>query len=1141
MKGFRGILLFLLILTHGLGDSLEVAASASTSALQAVAKDLKAISFYRGAIRQLEVIAVNKRSREDDVNIRSQIIENYYRMDAVLFRLAHDNHRSPAEAAASGLEYKKSLGVVVDLVTRFAKEYSQVPEVGRMIFLRGKSYAELEKSDQAIADFKYFVQNFKKSSDLSNAEFSLNDLLVKEKQYQAAIDYLLAYQVKPSDPYYPLYLDRLAFDYFYFNKINEAIATMKREIAYTVTPQLNKVERDAGDLEKLYLNCVLFYFTGHRSRLPDYTIDRLIPFVEQLNARKTTIKALKYFGKLLRGSGLSDELETLKELVYQSNLDKNDLVDFIQFSMEAETAEGGFPKLYQSIQQLAALQKLGFSLNPATKSLTDAASRLQKAVTAAKGSERVTSLASVLISVDVLLLKIHDKTPAEIGVRFNLAEALYLIKSYDASIAQYRWIVEHTQQTAVNSGLIEAARLQSATILYEVLQARGLFPKNLKVAPIPAHPPELAADLRKWLRFVDECHNPKDRLAIEDLRSQANRLLYSQGAVLEAIQRVQKDIDHGPTSKDVVASISLVVDTYVVSERWPEVFQFTGHILGNGQLKGDKLPELLKALKKTRQFSYFKITETLFSKAQYVDVLKRVDAFDKVVGGVVEATPADQLAANQLKAKVCTLGANAALGMKDRKLAISYFQKIPQGGMDLDMNLQLLLTRGSLEEEEFDFGKAARDYQNYLGLQRQGPPSPEMRKKSVLFAYLSGDTGLLSSVLADPKVCGPGSNFCENYHLLLKLRLSGGGKKVADNADRDLEQGDSAQKALRAILALATASRIDFGHRLKLLQTVASSFGGLDPLFQLPLLHVLARSLSMGLRLAALEVRRSSPIALDGHAIEKRVHFIEQMEKVLQQIVKMPWTRFRVLALAEWSNLYGVFAHDFSALPQPEGLSKDDLVVYKKSVEEARAPFQKKTEEFKKQALELARNSGIEAEDYLRLFGESDADSLMSPDQVMVRFQHVGESPPLLHGKFFATLHGPRPWRDALVRAADQGLLGQVQYLIQAASDQKWLGEREQSLARGGLLIFVGAAAEGLKEFQGKLTVETDDQKSQISSALIRGFYGVRNKEKVVQFLHDVHLTKALDPQDAAEIKNASAWAGTSLQSPVQGGPSEEE
>jgi hypothetical protein len=241
------------------------------------------------------------------------------------------------------------------------------------------------------------------------------------------------------------------------------------------------------------------------------------------------------------------------------------------------------------------------------------------------------------------------------------------------------------------------------------------------------------------------------------------------------------------------------------------------------------------------------------------------------------------------------------------------------------------MTEGSLAEEKFDFESASTSYRRYL--ENGGQASPDLRSKVLLFAWLSGKPGELQASLASKAICGKDPDpSCANY-------------------------SGASTKAKLHTLDRAT-QMVSISGKLSRLNDVDEQWKTEPPLGRYALQSKISEVVPEVLIALREQIRAEFRLKLDRATIAQRVHWAQQEEKIAVELTKQPWSKVHLVALIEAAGVYSDIVKDLKSMKQPKGLSEDDKVEYKKTIDEASAPFQTKADEYQKAATDFATTSG---------------------------------------------------------------------------------------------------------------------------------------------------------------------------------------
>ena len=816
------------------------------------------------------------------------------------------------------------------------------------------------------------IDYFPQSPDFIDAVLTYYELLINDKDYANALTTIRKVEDRSDETFYYLILNKIAFAYFYLNQIPQAITYLHRELS-TLPPFPEKAidEKAAtvefSDRERALTNCILFYFTGITRKIPEYTVPGSVAFIKSLQPGPATEKLLTYLIKLFRSTGMDPEIETFKKLVFEGFGKDSVLVDCLALILENENSKRQLSMIRETIWELTEIQKQPhFQITENARGkllpiLSAVISELQPRLEKSKDLPEAAQVSPVLISTYELLLKMMDHSEAKAKVHFDYAECLVLSKRYLDAVAHFRWVVEQGGSGSVQASLIDQAAFKAISTLYEDFNAKNQIPKTLKAAPIPEKSEKEAPELARWVKWIDDYHGTFGKDSIENFFYEANRVLYSRGQVKLALDRSVVLVRKNVKSKFSIPSASLVVDTYVASQRWNDVVTVSTEF---SPLFGKFNKEFEQRLLDVGALARLRIDESLYKAGKFQDVLQNVSLF-------LKSRPNQ----DPKFVDLLTLAANAALGLKDKKLANSYFRRIDLNKVGIEVSGAALLTSASIFEDSYDFEKAVGEYRRYLALHRgkKGVSTTELKDistKTILFAWMSGKPKLLPEVLNDRAVCGEGmAPLCEEYRLWETVQAAPV-QKNPEFTKKALMKFKSAKGSTRVVwglLALDNPRSLRLGEILEILESVADGWSKLDSLHQFALISRCAREVPESLKVAAEVVRTSSPIVLKKEAIRKRVNLIDQLEGTLQKIADGPWARVGALTINQWADLYGEFSSNVQKLPKPKGLSAEELKAYNQTIEELRSPLVKKENELRKKALERATQSGIEPDTFMKI------------------------------------------------------------------------------------------------------------------------------------------------------------------------------
>jgi TolA-binding protein len=1128
----------LAVSASAIADETEDARSPPTES-QGAAADLAALKFYRSSIVTLGALAKRKEGKPEAPMYLSRLADADYKVAALSFRLAHSS-AAGREGHADLTEYKSAMDQLVTVTTTLIDKYPKDAAVPRALFLRGQAEKELEKNVEGIRDFRALIDTYPGNDDMVSAQLSLYELFNRTKDYNTAIYYLKHYSVPKSEKYYPISLDHLAFAYFSINNIPEALKQLELELEVFPPPDAGAPPEAYSEREKILVNATLFYYTGIELKVPGYTVTDAVSYFDRLKPGPSSSKMAGHFANLLRSKGLDDELDVFKKALLASGAGAPELIEVLLASMENSLNKKRMDRLKVSTDELTGLfakltpeQRLAGKADKLSKLLGEASTQLNQTFLRAKGTPDEARVAPALIAIYSLMLKVSESEASREKIEFNMAEIFFGMKKYEAASIHYRWIADlHMPLEPEAQKLQRLARFKALTARYETLSEHKVFPKTLAPKPLEGAPEtELPKEATQWIAWLDQYEKGPHEEPADTFEFEAIRLLYSSGQVKDALDRAHTLLTAYPKSNQVMAASLLILDTYLASEKWEEVGQLARDFLKTADPKNT---EFRAKLAEAGSEATFKTIDALYKAGAFADALERADKF-------LALYPASK------RRQAClTLAGNAALALKDRKRALTYFNPLlKEGTVGADAQSAALLTSASVAEDAHDFAAAVDAYRRYLALPSKSRAlSPkelvQLRVKTLEYAWLSAQPSLLKATLNSQSICTPDvAEHCERFAALFSLSEAGrqnDSTATSHALDRALK-GNGPARAIWAAAALENSKGVSFNNRIQLLGIVSAGWDKLEPLSRYSLLPRLTASIPATLRLSAAEIRGMSRLKLEKPSLDKRTLFIQRLEAGIEKVLDLPWQRIRAGALNELAGLYADFCADLSALPPPAGLAADDLKTYNQTIAELQGPFRKKADDLRKQALDGATDAAVEAVAYNPIAQAFAAEHTQAAGaQAPMLLSSVRE--PVAGIPMLASIGSPAAFRALATTAASSGNWGLLAFLVEEAKDKNLVSEAQLSALRGISLSLAGAQAESLAELKEAASHLDGPGKLHALAALAVAYSGARAqkraKDAIEEFLSasdSASRRKVLTPGFARELAEGAPLAGADVSS----------
>jgi tetratricopeptide (TPR) repeat protein len=987
----------------------------------------KAVSSFGGIVQK------SKGSRREPAYLL-RFVQMVQETAAIEYRLAYG--RTKKGTAADLTEYKSMMKSSLTALDRLIVAYPNYMNISQAYRFRARALTELGQMNEAISDLKYFVGHWPTSPDAGIVNVDLWTALIQNKSYVDAIYYIKRYGLRPNDQYYNTALEKLAWCSYFLGSIEEAVAYTETEF---------KTARK-NDREKALSNLPLFYATGIEKKYPGITTAAALPRFQKSVSGEELGKLVVSLGYLLRSKGLDSDLETLRTAIETASIPDTSRSEFLLLVFENEQNREQYAAMKVTADQEIALytkssvlQKSSHHIDKVHASFMSGAQALQQVFTK-EGEAADPTLAATLVTVYSFILKTtKDDVLQQAKIHFNMAEVSYKLKDIEGATGHYRWAVDHLNfKKASEKELYNLAYRRALDTRYEVLKANKWIPQELAALPLSTAHKDVPKQISEWISWVDQFPSASyiaekmDSLAFE-----SNRILYSFNHVDDSVKRMTAFIKSYPTSKSAIPSASLIIDTYIASQNWIDTFKIASGFL---QVPALQATEFHTHLTDVVADSYCKILDSFYRDKKYAAALKGADDF-------IAKNPASKRKADMLE-----LAANASLGLGDKVKAVAYFDQLNQLGDKKPEIVNLsLMTNGSLAEEHFDFKDASGQYRRYL--ENGGAASPDLKSKTLLFAWLSGDAVVLSQALASPLLCGAKPDpDCSIY-------------RRRDTDDTPLNKVARA-KTISAKIALLNDIPNQWDHENSLGKyTLLSKISDRVP----EVFHALRNQIKTEFR-----------IKLDQKTISRRVHWIEEAEKVAANLAKQPWSRVRLSAYIETAGLYHDMIADLKNMKLPKGLSPEDQAEYQKTIADAIAPFQQKSDDLQKVAVEYASTSGCDEatlnqmaiEFHLAYTPHSQKDAFGPAMMALVKPGKSDTSKDLVKEFQAAIDHSNWPKAGFLIQWA------------QTNKDKAELSPANLSIMKAILLSRTAAIADAASELQSSIKNYNSDEKKQVDVAI---------------------------------------------------------
>ncbi len=571
-----------------------------------------------------------------------------------------------------------------------------------------------------------------------------------------------------------------------------------------------------------------------------------------------------------------------------------------------------------------------------------------------KDTNKIPQLGGQIASVYEAFTKIVDEDDSRVRtIHVNLAETLFAIREFNSAATQYRWILSHgswsesekTPKSVTGGITVPQASLRAIAARYEALRQRNLVPGELTAKAAPqADRGNLDGQVKEWVSWIDQHADEAGMGGLDNFVFEANRVLYSQGQINLALERLNRFALKYPASKFAVPSASLVMDTVIASARsngkWDEVVKTADTYIAVSEWAKSPFGKRVYAIAADSQF---KLAESLASRKDHAGAIEQSKRLLSRYGSHDRAIDAMAVAAN------------AAMAMNQRDQAISFYSQLA-ARPEKDVSLPALKTIAKIEEERFALGAAAQAHQNYLArAQLTSGDAQALRRRILSLAWMGGDASQLSQLLSQKPYCtGSLRADCERYGALVQLM---GSKPSASVAFRNANKAPAHVRAIWATAALESFEQLLPGQRHQMIGVLAKHWPQTEAMAKFSLAPRLTKSIPKVFATDRELIRRSSQLVADERVILKRINQIRTMEEAAAVAARLPWTETRGLVLTQVGGSYEDLASGLKDLPAPKGLSKAEQKTYEQMVAKLARPFEQKAQTVRSQSRALLASS----------------------------------------------------------------------------------------------------------------------------------------------------------------------------------------
>ncbi|MCM2322931.1 MAG: hypothetical protein NDJ90_06680, partial [Oligoflexia bacterium] len=1015
------------------GIEVRVAKSAANEQYERDVDEV-ALASQEKAISKLQTLLKKYRNTRQEPILLAKLADVQQQAAAILFRLSH------AKKASGKARFTRAMNQSIATFSTLIAKYPNHDEIAHAYFSRGKGYEELGDKAKATKDYLHLVKNFPNAEESPSAYMALAEFSIEENNHARAIGFLNEVEKLEEHPLHPFALYKLAWSHYNLKNIPAALRFAERQIAYYNARGSQADGSTASDealRENTLLDLAVFYFEGYEEKAPAYSLDNALSYFKKIESGPVLGRILVRFSKLLRSHDHEADLVAFKDEILRKEATRPESLEIVLTTYEFQLNKRRYQQLVQSSQDLVALYAAGkhqAGFARAQKMVLDTAEGLQAMIVKNKSADDVRNYSVILASIyDAFTRIVEEADPRIPRVHYNLAETLFATRDFPGATTHYRWVVEHGEWKARSKdgqATVPDASLKAIASRYEVLREKKLIPAGLNARPLSKNSDsKMDPLLVQWIEWIDTHLDkaPKEHvkgsgpapLPTDNFVFEANRALYAQSHLEDALQRMQKFIRRRAGSALAAPTASLVLDTYIAGEEWSKTREAAADFMKVKELNTGDFEKKLYAV--AGDASY-KLIEASHGKRETDATMEQADEF-------LEKYPNSTRLSD-----VLALAGAAALNANQKAKANAYFSRlimeaaIPGRGVSMANLGSALLARASMAEDRLRFAAAATDYRAYLALPAKSvkldeDKADELRKKTLALLWLAGDRAVVSGALADKSLCSESLvQECDKYAALTALTSpERASEKLTETAfDRCRKSSDSTSKESRALwaaVALEGSKNLAFRDRNVALRVLAGGWDDIEPVSRYYVLPYVNASIPRALEQNRVAMKDVAPLRADERYITRRVEVIRELENATAKIVKLPWARIRAEALNELAETYLDLARGLMTIKPPKGLNEAELQAYQDVVKKLVLPFEEKGQEMRAKAFEIASKFAIDDEGFRKI---SEPFFTENPSQAK-RIRVAGQlpTPAALNLAYLAELDSDGKWRAL---ATDKGL-----------------------------------------------------------------------------------------------------------------------
>ena len=490
--------------------------------------DQAAVASQSQAINKLQSLIKKNRGGPTEATLLIRLAEAQQQAGSITFRVAHAKSHFSKKTVDLG-DFKKVMKDSVNTLSDFLSRFPKSDEVALALFLRGKSYEEIDEKVKAEKDYLRLINTTTQLDYRLPALMSLAEFCTARNEHPKAIHFLKQVAEHPASGQYPFSLYKLAWSHYNLKQIPEAMKYAETHIRYynekkelLAKNNLKASSPNEALRESMLLDSVVFLAEGYELTPETYSPETVFQTIRVLEKSAFQGKMLARYSKLLRSHGHETDLITWNNLFIAQAPDLVESVDSLNTIYEHFLNRQKFDQTLSFLKDYISL----FPKHGTTDTFKKGQQLVLDTATQLHGILSKNKLAGDVTLYSTKLAKLYggftEMVPANDPriprAHYNLAEALFDIKEFSKSAEHYRWVVEFqtlalkntkpsttetntTQKKSSSSSavplvvslndqqLLNEASLKSISARYEDLKQRGLIQTNLKPVAVTANEP----------------------------------------------------------------------------------------------------------------------------------------------------------------------------------------------------------------------------------------------------------------------------------------------------------------------------------------------------------------------------------------------------------------------------------------------------------------------------------------------------------------------------------------------------------------------------------------------------------------------------------------------------------------------------